>query len=233
MTHTPKNFPYFLLTLTFLSLPLYAQAQEYAGMETVDDSYVEENDNNDHLSPFFVRLGGTINSGTIFDESNSYALAYPFTHSHTMTQNSFSSKGAVLSLGVKVRKRHSTGLQIIGVVKSGSDSTGTQGKLSYTQFGSAMEVYFGNPTAKFILGTLLSFGNAEHPSGKDNSSSYLALEPYIGLEVAVTHHLAILAKVGYEWRDYDKVSYHYLGISYTTKTDAYNVTTSLLLQYTF
>ena len=231
MPHPLKNFTSFILAFTFFTYPLSSQAQEYTGME--DDTAIVQEDNNYPKTNLFVRLGATLSSGTIFDESASHKLVYPFTHSNNITQNDFSSLGALLSIGIKLRQKRGSGLQIIGVVKSGHDSTERQNKLAYTQFGSAMELYYGNNSAKFLLGTLISYGRADYPSSQKNSADYIALEPFIGLEIAMTHYLALITKVGYEWRDYETIYYNDNVSSHTSKSSSYNVTGSFLLQYAF
>ena len=201
-------------------------------MNTSDKTYVQ-NDTTHKQHRFFIRLGAIISSGTVFDESSSHLLTYPFTRSNNITQNDFSSRGMVASVGVQLTRKRKSGLHIIGVLKSGSDSTNAKKRLSYTQFGSALELYYGNKTAKFLLGTLLSYGVTDHPSGENDGINYVALEPYVGLNITMTDDFSLLSKVGYEWRDYEEVSYHDLTVSHASKLSAYHLTGSLLLQYNF
>ena len=231
MTYPSKHYAFLALTFFTIS-PSSSYAQEYTGMTSSDKTYKQKDDTHNNLN-IFVRMGALISSGTIFDESSSHQQSYPFTSSKNITQDDFSSTGIVLSFGMKLKQKRKSGLQIIGVIKSGYDNTNNQEKLSFTQFGSAMEIYYGNKKAKLLLGTLLSYGVTVHPSAKDEETSYVALEPYIGLEIAMTDHMAILTKVGYEWRDYEKVSYQDLTTSHTSKLSAYNITGSLLLEYAF
>jgi len=144
-----------------------------------------------------------------------------------------SSKGIIASVGMKLKRKRASGIQLIGVLKSGSDATSSNASLTYTQFGSAMELYFGKRQLQFLLGTLFSLGSADHPSGRSDNIYYVALEPYIGLQSAFTNHFSILGKLGYEWRNYNKASYSADAASYSSQLTAYALSGSLLLQYSF
>ena len=206
-------------------------AQEYTGMLESDD--IGKEGKADHAkTPFFVQVGVVITDGSMFNDSSQNSGTYPFTHTVNFEQDDISSTGVIAAIGVKLRQGKRAGTQFIGVIKSGTDSINST-SLRYTQFGSALELYMGSQHLQFLLGTLLSIGTSEHPAKAVDSLYYFALEPYIGLNINITDNFTLVTKLGYEWRDYEKVSYNDHTTSHHTKLDAYTVTGTLALQYNF
>jgi len=234
MTNTSVRY-ITLLSFYLLSFFTYGSlnAQEYTGMiESNKEDRQSSNSNSQHLG-IFIRLGAVIGSGTIFDEYNRSSLSFPYSYSDNIVQDDMSSKGVVASIGMKLKQGKSSGTQIIAVIKSGYDSTESEDSLSYTQFGSALELYLGSKKVQFLLGTLFSIGSADHLSGKLEDIYYMALEPYVGLDYSFSRDFSILTKVGYEWRDYEQASYKDVTSSYSTKLTSFTLTGSLILQYSF
>lgn len=124
-----------------------------------------------------------------------------------------SSMGLEVSVGVDMKHDLTKGMRIYGITRVGNHTLeGDDGR--YLQFGAGVEGYTGNKRVHFIYGALASFGSTSienfdygSVSQDDSEWRYLALEPYIGIEVVNEKNgFGGFAKLGYEWRSYDQMT---------------------------
>ena len=65
------------------------------------------------------------------------------------------------------------------------------------------------------------------------SLAYLALEPYLGLDIVNDSGFGAFTKLGYEWRNYALMAGSNNGYYYEDEFDAFNFTASAGIQYSF
>ena len=226
----------FKASILSASILTSAQAGEYVGMLDEEDSPKQSNYHSDENEVgLFLRAGVLASGGTLFDTYTVEDYYYGY-YVSGIEDYGVSSKGVELSIGADIARSSERGTRFFGVMKTGTDTLVTNGddfSAGFTQFGVGFEGYTGGKNVHFIYGTLLSVGSTEDMDYEGNALSYLALEPYIGLEVVNDTGFGGFAKFGYEWRNYEILSGSIGTTYYSDELESFSLSATVGVQYSF